>query len=175
MRPRNLAAVVVVSCLLVAGSVYGWEELSRSDEPKKPEGAETITGVGKDGKAGNPVDLHQAVTYNGASQAGVFEFRQAGYELATTLSCRGTDKGYRKMTINCKGTTKDGRPALLVANLSQDSTVVTGKGSRISEADIFGTVDDNVVFHKDCIGEGCPKEEAKQSDEDEGTKDDNDT
>lgn len=170
MRPRNLAAVVALSCLLVAGSVYGWEKLSRSDEFRQPERTETIGG--KAGGADKPVDLHQAVTYNGASQAGAYAFRQAGYELAGTLSCRGTDKGYRKMTITCTGTTKDGKPARLIANLTEDSTVVTGKGSRISESDTFGTVDDNVVFHNDCIGEGCSDEESTASEDEDSSKGD---
>jgi hypothetical protein len=172
MKPRNVAAIFVVSSLFLAASAYGWEELTRQEEAQEGR-TEGIEKVEKLGGAEKPVDLHQAVTYNGASQAGAFEFREAGHELAGTLSCSGTDKGYHKMTITCRGTTKDSMPARLIANLTKDSTVVSGKDSRISDSNIFGTVGDNVVFHEHCIGEGCPKEQPARSDDDE--KHDNDT
>lgn len=187
MKPRSVAAIVLVSSLFVAASVYGWDELSSQKQAQRSERAEGIEEVEKLAGAEKTVDLHQAVTYNGASQAGALEFREAGHELAGILSCSGTDKGYRKMTITCRGTTKDRMSARLIANLTEDSTVVTGKDSRISDSDIFGTVGDNVIFHKHCIGEGCPKDESPQSEDDhknnnekdgkdgKGGKDENDT
>jgi hypothetical protein len=153
MRTRRLAAAVLLPTLLFAVSACGLAEVARPEKRADATQAANQT-------------ANQTAIQKGAAQAGAFAFRQTGHELAGGLSCSDKNQGYGRVMITCKGTTTDGKSALLTANLTRESQVVNGDGSKISDAEILGTVNGSEVFDKDCIGEGCRAEDSRFDDDD---------
>ncbi|MGW7274556.1 hypothetical protein ACWGH5_29015 [Streptomyces sp. NPDC054864] len=110
--------------------------------------AAALTGCGAEDLVGG------GVARTGASQAGKIAFKDVGHPINGNLSCSSDGTSETRMVITCKGTTEDGKPAKMTADLGTDSNVVSGDNPKIQVkgTNITGTVDGQQVFKKDCIG-----------------------
>ncbi|NEB76009.1 hypothetical protein G3I40_12365 [Streptomyces sp. SID14478] len=108
--------------------------------------AVALTGCGTEDLVGG------GVARTGASQAGKAAFQAAGHPLKGKLTCSSDDTSDSRMVVTCTGTTEDGEPAKMTADLGTDSQVVSGDNPKVRGASITGTVGGRQVFKKDCIG-----------------------
>jgi hypothetical protein len=94
-------------------------------------------------------DAAEALARNIATQQGEEQFKNAGHELASDLTCEATvQDGVSKIDINCTGTTKTGGAAALTGTTSEipGASVVTLDGQ------FTGTVDGQEVFTTQRLG-----------------------
>lgn len=105
-----------------------------------------LTGCGAEDLVGG------SVARTGASQAGKLAFKESGHPIEGDLTCSSDDESDAKMIVHCKGTTEDGKPAEMTADLGTDSQVVSGDKPKVKGASVTGTVDGRQVFEKSCIG-----------------------
>jgi len=121
---RSLQGIMVV--VVALGSVLA---LSGCDEAEKQlDKAKTQIG--------------EVVIRNAAAIAGTAAFEQNGYELEQRLACTATVTSDNTATLDCAGTTKDGKPVTL-EGIANDDTAEKGS--------FVGKVDGQEVFSQDCL------------------------
>jgi len=94
-------------------------------------------------------DAAEALARTIATQQGEEQFKNAGHELATDLTCEATvQDGVSKIDISCTGTTKAGGAAVLTGTTNEipGASVVTLDGQ------FTGTVDGQEVFSTQRLG-----------------------
>lgn len=103
----------------------------------------------KDATGGAVNDAAEMAVRNFAKQQGEEQFKNAGHELATDLTCEAkatTDA--KHVDVNCTGQTKDGKAAVLTGQTSE----FPGASITQLEGDFKGTVDGQEVFTTKKLG-----------------------
>jgi hypothetical protein len=86
--------------------------------------------------------IREAAVVNGTAEAAPAEFRRQGYQVDSPMKCSASSPQLGEFTVNCTGTTNDGKAA-----------VVTGTDpAGDAPATFTGTIDGNQVFMQNCIG-----------------------
>jgi hypothetical protein len=138
--------------LFLAVLVLGTAALGACSKADSDKANQTVSSVGdqlsndieqaKNGIQNASQEVREAAVRNGTAEAAPPEFRRQGYVVNSPMQCSASSPQLGEFTVNCTGTTNDGRAA-----------AVTGTDPPGDAAATFtGTIDGNQVFMQDCLG-----------------------
>jgi hypothetical protein len=86
-------------------------------------------------------DAREAAVRNAVALAGPSEFRRRNVEVSSPMQCSASSPNPGEFTVECTGTTKDGKKAQ-----------ITGSDPGAADATFVGGVDGTEVFRQNCLG-----------------------
>jgi outer membrane murein-binding lipoprotein Lpp len=138
--------------LFLAVLVLGTAALGACSKADSDKANQTVSSVGdqlsadldqfKSGINNASQEVRESAVRNGTAAAAPAEFRRQGYQVDSPMQCSASSPQLGEFTVNCTGTTTDGRAAAV------SGTDPAGD----SAATFTGTIDGNQVFMQDCIG-----------------------